>query len=297
MGHISLSAPGLSRLQTPEMKLTAVLLLGSLSLCHAGNGNAMERLLDDLFEDSQYNSFAIPMESGPDVANGDNALNVAVGLGARNIDMDPAGNLVMNAWLKAMWKDFRLMWEPSEYDGVDRLFLPSEMIWTPDLSVYNGADYGQDFSDQNIKQSPHKVVILNTGTVVWIPAIKIHADCSDEGFVPTQPANPAEERDCHVKLGSWVMDARHVNLTSFGDDELNLDDISRNSPYMVVSREQGAIKYTKYDCCPEPYMNADFRFKVKRAYHIQDGVKVMDLTPEEIDEMVKNNKKPEQWVE
>merc|ERR1712087_993108 len=182
-------------LQTPEMKLTAVLLLGSLSLCHAGNGNAMERLLDDLFEDSQYNSLAIPM--------------------------------------KSMWKDFRLMWEPSEYDGVDRLFLPTDMIWTPDLSVYNGAEYGQDFSDQNIKQSPHKAVILNTGTVIWIPAIKIHADCSDEGFVPTQPANPAEERDCHVKIGSWVMDARHVNLTSFqGDDELSLDDtaMSRLAP-------------------------------------------------------------------
>merc|ERR1711997_648782 len=210
------------------------------------------------------------------MGDGANALNVAVGLGARNIDMDPAGNLKMNAWMKAMWKDFRLMWEPSEYDGVDRLFLPAQMI----------------------KQSPHKVVILNTGTVVWIPAIKIHADCSDEGFVPTQPANPAVERDCHVKIGSWVMDARHVNLTSFqGDDELSLDDMSRNSPYMVVSREQGAIKYTKYDYCPEPYMNADFRFKVKRAYSIQDGVKVMDITPEQIEEMVKNNKKPEQWVE
>ena len=77
------------------------------------------------------------MEEGPDSVNGDHALNVAVGLGARNIDMDPAGNLVMNAWMKSSWKDFRLMWEPSEYSGVDRLFLPAHMIWTPDLSIYN----------------------------------------------------------------------------------------------------------------------------------------------------------------
>merc|ERR1711981_487900 len=265
MGHLQ---------KSPEMKVTAVFLLGCLALCQAGNGNAMERLLDDLFEDSQYNSFAITMETGPAKVDGSNALNVAVGLGARNIDMDPA-----------------------EYEGVDRLFLPADLIWTPDLSIYNGADYGADFSDQNIKESPHKVVITHQGTVIWIPAIKMHVDCSEDGFVPTQPANPAEERDCNVKLGSWVMDARHINLTAFGGNELNLDDMSRNSPYAVVSREDGAIQFTKYDYCPEPYMNAHYRFKVKRAYSIQDGVKVMDISPEEIDEMAKNNKNPEFKIE
>merc|ERR1711874_577765 len=225
-------------------------------------GNAMERLLDDLLEDSRYNRQAVPMETGPDPVSRSNALNLAVGLGARNIDMDAAGNLVMNAWLRASWKDFRLMWEPSEYEGVDRLFLPTDLIWTPDLSIYNQADYGLDFADQNIEQSPHKVVITHEGNVYWFPAIRMHVDCSNDGFVPTEPANPAEERDCHVKLGSWVMDARHINLTAFGGNQLNLDDMSRNSPYMV----------------------ANYRFKVKRSYSIQDGVKVMDIAPADIDE-------------
>lgn len=35
--------------------------------------------------------------------------------------------------------------------------------------------------------------------------------------------------------------------------------MSRNSPYQVVSREDGAIQTTKYDCCPEPYMVAKYR--------------------------------------
>ena len=99
------------------------------------------RLLDDLLEDSRYNRQAVPMETGPDPVSRSNALNLAVGLGARNIDMDAAGNLVMNAWLRASWKDFRLMWEPSEYEGVDRLFLPIDLIWTPDLSIYNQAQW------------------------------------------------------------------------------------------------------------------------------------------------------------
>jgi len=280
------------------MKLTAVFLLAGLAFCQAGNGNAMERLLDDLLEDSRYNRQAVPMETGPDPVSRSNALNLAVGLGARNIDMDAAGNLVMNAWLRASWKDFRLMWEPSEYEGVDRLFLPTDLIWTPDLSIYNQVEYGHDFVDRNLQQTPHKAVVTNTGTVYWIPAIRLHVDCStDEGFVPTQPANPTDDRDCHIKMGSWVSDARHLNLTAFAaEDQLNLDDMSRNSPYVVVSRQDGAIQETKYDCCPEPYMVANYRFKVKRAYSIQDGVKVMDIDPSTIHEML-NNKKNEFQME
>ena len=53
---------------------------------------------------------------------------------------------------------------------------------------------------------------------------------------------------------------RHLNLTAFAaEDQLNLDDMSRNSPYVVVSRQDGAIQETKYDCCPEPYMVANYR--------------------------------------
>ena len=59
------------------------------------------------------------------------------------------------------------------------------------------------------------MVVTNQGTVYWIPAIKMHVDCSKEGFVPTQPASPTAERDCHVKLGSWVMDARDKHSSTF----------------------------------------------------------------------------------
>ena len=36
---------------------------------------------------------------------------------------------------------------------------------------------------------------------------------------------------------------------------------------------------------------------MKRAYSIQNGVKVMDISPEEINEMLKNNKKTDFSIE
>merc|ERR1712156_1258678 len=62
MGHLS---------GTPDMKLCLLSLLAGLALTEAGTSNAVEWLLDDLFEDAQYDKNAIPMESGPTKDNGD----------------------------------------------------------------------------------------------------------------------------------------------------------------------------------------------------------------------------------
>lgn len=35
------------------------------------------------------------------------------------------------------WYDIKLKWEPKEYGGVTRLYVPSTEIWLPDIVLYN----------------------------------------------------------------------------------------------------------------------------------------------------------------
>ena len=35
------------------------------------------------------------------------------------------------------WKDYKLSWNTTEYGGVQSIRLPSKMIWTPDILMYN----------------------------------------------------------------------------------------------------------------------------------------------------------------
>ena len=35
------------------------------------------------------------------------------------------------------WTDYKLMWDPEDYGGVDVLYVPSDMIWLPDIVLYN----------------------------------------------------------------------------------------------------------------------------------------------------------------
>ena len=35
------------------------------------------------------------------------------------------------------WQDNNLRWNKTHYGGVDRLYVPSDEIWLPDLVLYN----------------------------------------------------------------------------------------------------------------------------------------------------------------
>ena len=35
------------------------------------------------------------------------------------------------------WIDHKLVWNPQLYSGVDRLYVPAEEIWLPDIVLYN----------------------------------------------------------------------------------------------------------------------------------------------------------------
>ena len=35
------------------------------------------------------------------------------------------------------WYDDKLRWDPSEYGGVGEIYVPSEIIWLPDIILYN----------------------------------------------------------------------------------------------------------------------------------------------------------------
>ncbi len=38
---------------------------------------------------------------------------------------------------RQMWSDYRLRWNPAEYEGVAVISFPSGHLWTPDLLLYN----------------------------------------------------------------------------------------------------------------------------------------------------------------
>ncbi|MCP9260114.1 Acetylcholine receptor alpha subunit [Dirofilaria immitis] len=71
--------------------------------------------------------------------------------------------MTCSVWLKQVWIDKKLSWNPQIYGGVNVLYVPYEMIWVPDIVLYNNAD-----SYYNITIST-KATLRYDGQVTWEP--------------------------------------------------------------------------------------------------------------------------------
>ncbi|KAM5325865.1 acetylcholine receptor subunit gamma isoform 2-T2 [Glossophaga mutica] len=108
------------------------LLLLLLAVCLGAQGrNQEERLLADLMR--SYNPHLRPAERDTDV------VNVSLKLTLTNLislnEREEA--LTTNVWIEMQWCDYRLRWDPQDYEGLWVLRVPSTMVWRPDVVLEN----------------------------------------------------------------------------------------------------------------------------------------------------------------
>jgi len=273
----SVTMPGLMR-----SGLVLFLVLGAAL---AKNDNVFSRLIDDLFADGGYEKDAIPMKKPADKESNINAINVGVGLSIIDLDYDPSDILSASTWFKAAWEDYRLKWDPEHYDGLSSIKIPASRIWTPDLSVYNAADFGAGSFADLYANNPTNAVVYNTGKVHWIPAIPLKVYCNN-GYKVPQDSSDNYALECKITIGSWTYDGFHLNITAYdGEEYMELSDMTRNSRYVVTSQKGDAIQTKYYECCKEPYLSMNYVFTIQKSYDIVDGKKVLNKTPEALDEL------------
>nr|XP_020028390.1 acetylcholine receptor subunit gamma isoform X2 [Castor canadensis] len=109
-----------------------LLLLLLLAVYLGAQGrNQEERLLADLM--SSYDPHLRPAERDSDV------VNVSLKLTLTNLislnEREEA--LTTNVWIEMQWCDYRLRWDPQDYEGLWVLRVPSTMVWRPDIVLEN----------------------------------------------------------------------------------------------------------------------------------------------------------------
>ncbi|CAH1797211.1 unnamed protein product [Owenia fusiformis] len=225
-----------------------------------GNPDA-KRLYDDLLKKSGYNKLIRP------VLNNSNTLTVELGLRlSQVIDIDEKNQIMTtNVWLTQEWDDYKLHWDPKEYGGVDRLYVPSTEIWLPDIVLYNNADGNYEVTLMT------KATLYSKGRVKWEPPAIYKSSCeiNVEFF-------PFDEQVCRMKFSSWTYDAYQVDLIHVGqrlknkgkDNALiergvDLRDYYRSVEWDLLSAP--ARRNEKfYPCCVEPYPDITFTIEMRR---------------------------------
>lgn len=185
--------------------------------------------------------------------------------------------MTCSVWLKQVWTDTRLSWNPKHYGGVSVLYIPYEMIWVPDIVLYNNAD-----SAYNITIST-KATIRHTGEITWEPPAIFKSNCPiDVQWFPF------DEQKCELKFGPWSYSGNLVVLELFDSDKaynkteinekgiednvtiaeegIDLSDYYPSVEWDIMSRVAKRRTKNYPSCCPdtEAYIDIQYFLKLRR---------------------------------
>eukprot|EP00093_Oithona_nana_P005245 05245.XXX_137850_165339_1 [CDS] Oithona nana genome sequencing. len=223
------------------------------TIFNQGNPDA-KRLYDDLL--SNYNKLVRP------VVNTTDPLTVRIKLKlSQLIDVNLKNQIMTtNLWVEQFWYDYKLVWEPAEYGGVEQLHVPSDHIWRPDIVLYNNADGNFEVTLAT------KATLWFNGLVEWKPPAIYKSSCEiDVEYFPF------DEQTCVMKFGSWTYDGFQVDLRHMCEDEgtnvvpfgIDLSEFYMSVEWDIL--EVPAVRNEKfYTCCDEPYLDITFNITMRR---------------------------------
>jgi len=197
------------------------------------------------------------------VYNASQAVVVRVGITLTQIfDMDEKNQvLTTNIWLDQEWNDQLLTWNPAQFNGIEKMLIPCDKLWLPDIVLYNSAD---DYSQEYFRSL---AAIDHTGNVFWPPPTKFRSTCPvDVKYFPF------DDQTCNLKLSSWMYDGTKLNVLN-RTSNIDLENYVPNGEWeLLEARLTRTEQY--YPCCIEPYpsMTVTIRIRRKTLYYMYNIV-------------------------
>ncbi|XP_063045979.1 neuronal acetylcholine receptor subunit beta-2-like [Engraulis encrasicolus] len=203
-----------------------------------------ERLVGQLLSPERYNKLIRPAVNNSQVVT----ISIQVSL-AQLISVNEREQIMTtNCWLTQMWNDYRLVWDPDEYEGIRKIRLPSQHIWLPDIVLYNNADGTYEVSFYS------NAVVTYNGEVAWLPPAIYKSACKIEvrDF-------PFDQQNCTLKFRSWTYDHTEIDLVLMSD-YASRDDFKPSGEWDIVSLP-GRKNEDPHD---DTYLDITYDFIIKR---------------------------------
>ncbi|KAL3888407.1 hypothetical protein ACJMK2_000775 [Sinanodonta woodiana] len=105
------------------------------------------------------------------------------------------------------WNDANMVWDPSLFDNITKVFFSYKDVWVPDLVLSNPYDaissFGEDWQ---------RIAYTNDGTALWQTGNVMHTKCSvDVRFYPF------DSQTCTISLYPWGYRYTEVMLHTVSD--------------------------------------------------------------------------------
>ncbi|XP_029293867.1 neuronal acetylcholine receptor subunit alpha-9-I [Cottoperca gobio] len=228
------------------MRKAALMVWISLlvQVSHGAQGHYARKLLADLMEG--YSNALRPVDDT------DKALNVSLQITLSQIkDMDERNQVLTTyLWIRLVWHDAYLKWDKEDYDDLEMINIPSDLVWKPDIVLYNKADEESGASSTNVK-------LRYNGEIIWdSPAITKSTCVVDVSYFPF------DWQQCKLTFGSWTYNGNQVDI-SLGMDSGDLSDFVENVEWECHGMP-AVRNVMMYGCCSDPYTDITYTLVLKR---------------------------------
>ncbi|NP_001117911.1 neuronal acetylcholine receptor subunit alpha-9-I precursor [Oncorhynchus mykiss] len=216
-----------------------------IDVCTSAQGRYAQKLLNDLMEN--YSSALRPVEDT------DKTLNVTLQITLSQIkDMDERNQVLTTyLWIRQTWFDAYLKWDKEEYDGLEVIRIPSNLVWRPDIVLYNKAD------EEASGPADTNVVLRYNGEITWdMPAITKSSCVVDVSYFPF------DWQWCNLTFGSWTYNGNQVDI-AMGMDSGDLSDFVENVEWECHGMP-AVRNVIMYGCCSDPYPDITYTLHLKR---------------------------------
>uniref|UniRef100_A0A671VLY7 Cholinergic receptor nicotinic beta 4 subunit n=2 Tax=Sparus aurata TaxID=8175 RepID=A0A671VLY7_SPAAU len=191
-----------------------------LSLVHSSScADSEERLMNYLLGTQRYNPLIRPAVNRTERVT----VKLQVSL-AQLISVNEREQIMTtNVWLTQHWVDYRLSWNPAEYEGIDKLRIPSRHIWLPDIVLYNNAD-----GTYEVTVFTNAIVLFN-GSINWLPPAIYKSACKIE-----VKHFPFDQQNCTLKFRSWTYDHTEIDLI-LKSNVASMDDFTPSGEWDILA--------------------------------------------------------------
>ena len=117
--------------------------------------------------------------------------------GITSFDMT-TGKLISTGYLYVSWTDEQLLWNSSDFNGLSRLTISSNDIWTPNFVQGVGTE---------INNALAPAWISNNGTITWLVGSSFEGDC-----ILDVTRFPLDKHDCVFSIQPSANDASEIQL-------------------------------------------------------------------------------------
>lgn len=171
------------------------------------------------------------------------------------LDLDERNQILStNVWATYTWNDMYLQWNESEYGNITNVRVNNDDIWKPDIKLYN-------YADTRLEEKRDALcVVSSNGDVLWIPQAVFRSSC----YIDIEHF-PFDEQTCKLKFGSWTYDGSKLDLM-FHYNEVEGFEMTNYIPSNEwdIVNSSAWRNVLRYECCPEPYVDLQFRLVLRR---------------------------------